>query len=105
MQIDITAIVVTAIITAVVSATITGLLTYFAMVRKIVKSLKDGLLSLLRAELIRSHDKYSKKGFCPLYAKEALEKAYKAYSALGGNGAMQKVFEETMELPIEEVIK
>ena len=103
MQNSISMVIVTAIITAVVSATITGLLTYFAMVKKMVKSLREGLLSLLRAELIRSYDKYSKKGFCPLYAKEALEKAYKAYSALGGNGAMQKVFEKTMELPIEEV--
>lgn len=101
MQIDILQIVATAVITAVV----TGLITYVKVVKTSVKSLKDGLLSLLRAELIRSHDKYARKGFCPLYAKEALEKAYKAYSALGGNGAMKQVYEDTMELPIEEEIK
>lgn len=101
MQIDILQIVATAVITAVV----TGLITYVKVVKTSVKSLKDGLLSLLRAELIRSHDKYTRKGFCPLYAKEALEKAYKAYSALGGNGAMKQVYEDTMELPIEEEIK
>ena len=98
MQNDILKIILTALITAIVS----GAITYVQVVKKSVKSLKDGLLSLLRAELIRSHDKYNKKGFCPLYAKEALEKAYKAYSALGGNGAMKQVFEDTMELPIEE---
>ena len=98
MQINIIQIVATAVITAVV----TGLITYVKVVKTSVKSLKDGLLSLLRAELIRSHDKYTRKGFCPLYAKEALEKAYKAYSALGGNGAMKQVYEDTMELPIEE---
>lgn len=97
MQINILQIIATAVITAVV----TGLITYVKVVKTSVKSLKDGLLSLLRAELIRSHDKYTKKGFCPLYAKEALEKAYKAYSALGGNGAMKQVYEDTMELPIE----
>jgi hypothetical protein len=90
------------IATAVISAVVTGCITYIGVVRKAVKSLKEGLLSLLRAELIRSHDKYTKKRLCPLYAKEALEKAYKAYSALGGNGAMKQVFEETMRLPIEE---
>ena len=90
------------IATAIISATVTGAITYISMARKAVKSLKEGLLSLLRAELIRSHDKYTKKGFCPLYAKEAIEKAYNAYSALGGNGAMKQVYEETMSLSIEE---
>ena len=98
MQIDILKIVLTALISAVV----TGALTYVSVIRQSIKSLKEGLLSLLRAELIRSHDKYIKKGFCPLYAKEALEKAYNAYHALGGNGAMKQVYNETMELPIEE---
>ena len=91
------------VITAVVSAAVTGAVTYMSMVRKAVKALKDGLLSLLRAEIIRSHDKYMKKGFCPLYAKDALEKAYNAYHGLGGNGAMTRIYEEIIDLPIEEV--
>lgn len=97
MQINIIQIVLTALISAVV----TGGLTYLGIMRQSIKALKGGLLSLLRAELIRSHDKYTQKGFCPLYAKEALEKAYNAYSALGGNGAMKQVYEETMNLPID----
>lgn len=97
MQIDIIQIIVTALISAVV----TGMLTYIGVIKQSIKALKGGLLSLLRAELIRSHDKYIQKGFCPLYAKEALEKAYNAYSALGGNGAMKQVYEETMALPID----
>lgn len=97
MQINVIQIVATAIISAVV----TGMLTYIGVIKQSIKALKGGLLSLLRAEIIRSHDKYSQKGFCPLYAKEALEKAYNAYSALGGNGAMKQVYEETMALPID----
>lgn len=97
MQINVLQIVATAIISAVV----TGMLTYIGVIKQSIKALKGGLLSLLRAEIIRSHDKYSQKGFCPLYAKEALEKAYNAYSALGGNGAMKQVYEETMALPID----
>lgn len=97
MQINVIQIVATAIISAVV----TGMLTYIGVIRQSIKALKGGLLSLLRAEIIRSHDKYTQKGFCPLYAKEALEKAYNAYSALGGNGAMKQVYEETMALPID----
>ena len=97
MQINVLQIVVTAIISAVV----TGMLTYIGVIKQSIKALRGGLLSLLRAEIIRSHDKYTQKGFCPLYAKEALEKAYNAYSALGGNGAMKQVYEETMALPID----
>ena len=97
MQINIIQIVATAIISAI----ITGMLTYIGVIKQSIKALKGGLLSLLRAEIIRSHDKYTQKGFCPLYAKEALEKAYNAYSALGGNGAMKQVYEETMALPID----
>lgn len=97
MQINVIQIVATAIISAVV----TGMLTYIGVIKQSIKALKGGLLSLLRAEIIRSHDKYTQKGFCPLYAKEALEKAYNAYSALGGNGAMKQVYEETMNLPID----
>lgn len=97
MQINVIQIVATAIISAVV----TGMLTYIGVIKQSIKALKGGLLSLLRAEIIRSHDKYTQKGFCPLYAKEALEKAYNAYSALGGNGAMKQVYEETMALPID----
>ena len=97
MQINVLQIVATAVISAVV----TGMLTYIGVIKQSIKALKGGLLSLLRAEIIRSHDKYTQKGLCPLYAKEALEKAYNAYSALGGNGAMKQVYEETMALPID----
>lgn len=57
-----------------------------------------GLQSLLRAEIIRSHDKYTDKGYCPLYAKEALTKAYKAYHALGGNDVATRLYEDCMNM-------
>lgn len=63
------------------------------------KALKNGVQCLLRAEIIRSYDKYQDKGKCPLYAKEALTRAYKAYHALGGNDVATELYHETMELP------
>lgn len=90
------------VITAIVSAAVTSAVTYAGIVKQAVKSLKDGLLSLLKAEIIRSHDKYTRKGFCPIYAKDALEKAYTAYHNLGGNGAMTRLYEDIIDLPIEE---
>ena len=63
------------------------------------KSLKNGLQCLLRAEIIRSYDKYIEKGEIPIYAKEALEKEYKAYHKLGGNDVATGLYTELMKLP------
>lgn len=62
-------------------------------------ALEEGVQCLLRAEIIRNHDKYIDCGFCPIYAKEALRRAYAAYHALGGNDVATRLYEETMGLP------
>lgn len=62
-------------------------------------SIKDGMLSLLRAELIRSGEKYLSQGWLHIYAKDAYDKAYKAYHELGGNGTLTNMHDKIMELP------
>ena len=64
-----------------------------------LKAIKNGLQCLLRGEIIRSHEKYCEREWCPIYAKEALTRAYAAYHALGGNDVATKLYEETLELP------
>lgn len=66
-----------------------------------LKAIKNGLQCLLRAEIIRSYDKYSERGKMPLYAKEATTRAYKAYHALGGNDVATELYHEMIELPID----
>lgn len=66
-----------------------------------LKAIKNGLQCLLRAEIIRSYDKYSERQKMPLYAKEATTRAYKAYHALGGNDVATELYHEMMELPID----
>ena len=63
------------------------------------KALSDGVQCLLRAEIIRSYEKYSEKGSCPLYAKQALTVAYKAYHTLGGNDVATDLYEKCMDMP------
>ena len=63
-----------------------------------LQNVEYGLQSLLRAEIIRSHDKYAERGYCPLYAKEALTKAHKAYHALGGNDVATRLYEDCMNM-------
>lgn len=85
----------------VCGAVITGCITYIKMRRKRDTALEDGVQCLLRAEIIRSHDKYIDRGFCPIYAKEALKRAYAAYHALGGNDVATGLYNAVMELPTE----
>lgn len=58
-----------------------------------------GTQCLLRAEIIRDYKEYREKGYCPIYAKESLEKAYNAYSKLGGNDVAKKMYEYMIALP------
>ena len=41
--------------------------------------------------------------YCPLYAKEALTRAYKAYHALGGNDVATELYHDCIALPTEPV--
>lgn len=63
------------------------------------EQLEAGVQCLLRAEIIRSHEKYTERGKCPIYAREALTIAYKAYHALGGNDVATELYNDLMELP------
>lgn len=63
------------------------------------KSFRDGLQCLLRAEIVRQNEKWVKAGYCPVYAKEALAREYRAYHALKGNDVATGLYEEVMELP------
>ena len=78
---------------------LTAVLNKFRKQKKENDSIKEGMLSLLRAELIRSGEKYLEKEWLPIYAKDAFDKAYIAYHGLGGNGTMTQLHEQVMALP------
>lgn len=64
-------------------------------------ALQEGLKSLLRADIIRFHEKYMEREEIPIYAKEALEKEYKSYHNLGGNDVATQLYEELLELKVK----
>lgn len=64
-----------------------------------LRSLRDGVQCLLRAEIIRQNEKWVKAGYCPVYAKQSLSREYKAYHNLKGNDVATGLYEETMDLP------
>lgn len=69
-----------------------------------MNEIENGLLCLLRSEIIHSHDKYTERGYCPVYARETLTKAYEAYHALGGNGTITSLYHQVINLPTEKGI-
>mgnify|MGYP003312824936 CR=1 FL=1 len=64
-----------------------------------LRSLRDGVQCLLRAEIIRQNEKWVKAGYCPVYAKQALSREYKAYHNLKGNDVATGLYEEVIDLP------
>ncbi len=65
------------------------------------KAVEEGLQALLRAEIIRQYEKYSERGYCPIYAQEALKRAYNSYHALGGNDVATELYHKTLALPTD----
>lgn len=64
---------------------------------------RKGVRALLRADLIRLHNKYHDDlGYCPIYVKQALEDEYQQYHALRGNGVGTKLYNELMNLPTQK---
>lgn len=70
-----------------------------------IKAIGKGTQSLLRAELIRSGEKYIERGWIEVYAKDAYDKCYQSYHHLGQNGTMDDMHEKVMDLPTNPIIR
>lgn len=66
-----------------------------------IKAIKRGLQALLRAQLIEDYNKWSEKGYAPIYARQNFENCWFQYHALGANGVMDDIHGKFLELPTE----
>lgn len=80
---------------------ITTILACFKRFSKRHRTLEDGVESLLRLEIVRSYNEYTERGYCPIYARESLTRAYNDYHALGGNDVATDLFKKILALPTE----
>lgn len=64
-------------------------------------AIAEGVQSLLRESIVTNYNRYSDKGFCPIYAKESVKKVYHAYHDLGGNDVATDLYKKLLELPTE----
>lgn len=65
------------------------------------KAIGDGVLSLLKIQLIEYHEKYMTNGNIPTYVYDNFDEMYKAYEALGGNGMVKHMKEDIDRLRME----
>lgn len=63
--------------------------------------LKNGLKALLRNEIVRIYETYSRLGYCPSYMKENANEIYVNYRKLKGNGMATSMINAINELPNE----
>lgn len=61
----------------------------------------DGVLALLRNEIINKYNHYTDKGYIPIYGMENVTSLYNAYRELGGNGTAAKLVDALRELPTD----
>lgn len=65
------------------------------------EAIAEGVQSLLRENIVGNYNKYQDRKHCPIYAKESLRKAYKAYHNLGGNDVATKLYTTLLAMPEE----
>ncbi|MBE5877061.1 MAG: hypothetical protein E7290_09290 [Lachnospiraceae bacterium] len=66
------------------------------------EALKLGIQALLRAQMISEYNKWSERGYAPIYARENFENCWQQYHSLGANGVMDDIHNKFLALPTQE---
>ena len=65
------------------------------------KAVKKGVQAILRSEMIKDYNKWSEKGYAPIYARQNFENCWEQYHNLGANGVMDDIHHKFLDLPTE----
>ena len=85
-------------IPAIVAGIITGIV---KIIFTHIKSVKLGVQALLRSQMIHDYNKWSERGYAPIYARDNFQNCWSQYHALGANGVMDDIHNKFLALPIE----
>lgn len=66
------------------------------------EAIAEGVQSLLRESIVTNYNRYSERGYCPIYAKESLKRVYKSYHNLGGNDVATELYTKVLKMPEEK---
>lgn len=72
--------------------------------RKDNEAIKKGIQAMLRAQMISEWNKWSEKGYAPIYARQNFENCWEQYHTLGANGVMDDIHVRFFQLPTEPSI-
>lgn len=68
-----------------------------------IKGVRMGVKALLRAQMISDYNKWTDRGYAPIYAKQNFENLWEQYHALKGpNGVMDGLHSSFMALSNEQ---
>ena len=65
-------------------------------------AIAEGVQSLLRENMVANYNKYTDRGYCPIYAKESIKKVYSAYHNLDGNDVATELYHKLLAMPEEK---
>lgn len=99
MEINITSIVLSYLIPASLGAGIGFLSSKLKKNKAKEKAVEEGVQALLRNELVREYREYKAKGELSILDKENIESMFRQYKNLGGNGTVEQLITELMQLP------
>ena len=99
VEINLTSIVLSYLIPATLGAGIGFLSSKLKKDKAKEKAIEDGVQALLRNELVREYREYKAKGELSILDKENIESMFRQYKNLGGNGTVEQLITELMQLP------
>lgn len=62
-------------------------------------ALRDGVRSLLRAQIVGECERVLGDGWCGLRLRDTISDLYSSYHQLGGNGTITSLYNQVMDLP------
>lgn len=86
----------------ILGTVMTGIISYIknriSKDKKKDKAIENAVQALLRNELIRRYREYEIKGELSILDKENITHMYEEYKNLGGNGTVEKLYSELLDL-------
>lgn len=70
-------------------------------IRKSDRATRAGIQAVLRALMVADYNKWSERGYAPIYARENFENCWIQYHSLGANGVMDDIRKKFHALPTE----
>ena len=87
---------------AIVTPLIGGYIAYILRKQSKEKTaMGQAVLSLLQAQMLDYFSKCKQRGYVTKHGFETFDKMYSAYKSLGGNGLIDKVYEELKAMSLE----